>query len=163
MDTLIETFHIDIKLLIAQAVNFVIVFGVLYYFILKPLLSNMEERSRKIAESLENADKIEEKLQQTDVESKEIVARAKKEAAIIVEEAAVKAENKKKEMIEKAKEEIGEIINKEKEKIRIEKDKTLKEIKKEVAGLVAVAAEKLLDESVDARKDEEIIRKTIKH
>jgi len=159
METLIETFYVDVKLLIAQAVNFAIVFAVLYYLLLKPLLSNMKERSGKIAESLENADRIEEKLKQTEGESKEIIFRAKKEAAAIVEEAVKKAEIKKGEMVERAKEEIGSIINKEKEAVRMEKEKILKEIRKEVAGLAVLAAEKLLSERFDAKKDEEIIKR----
>ena len=48
MDTIIESFHVDFKLLIAQAINFLIVFLVLYYFVFKPLLKVMKERSEKI-------------------------------------------------------------------------------------------------------------------
>ncbi len=162
MDTLIETFHIDIRLLIAQAVNFAIVFAFLYFLILKPLLSTMNERTKKIERSMEEADRIRETMQKTEEESKNIIAAAKREAGVIVEEAARKAEGKKAEMIEKAKEEIGEIINKEKEKIRLEKDKTLKELKKEVAGLAAMAAEKLLGEKVDAKTDWKIIDRLVK-
>ena len=68
MEQIIETFHLDIKLLLAQAINFAIVFAVLYYFVIKPLTKVMAERSRKIEKSLEDAEKVEKRLEQTEEE-----------------------------------------------------------------------------------------------
>ena len=58
MDSIINTFHIDWKIIIAQAVNFGIVFVVLYIFALKPLNKLMAERAEKIKKGVE--DKIKE-------------------------------------------------------------------------------------------------------
>jgi F-type H+-transporting ATPase subunit b len=146
MDSLIETFHIDVKLLIAQIVNFGIVFGVLYFFALKPLVKIMQERSNSIEKSLDDAKKIDQRMKQTEEEYKAEIGRAKKDASAIIEKANLQAEARKSEMIAKAKEEIGQIINSEKEKIRSEKAAILKEIKGEVADLVAASMEKMLDE-----------------
>ena len=162
MESLIETFHIDIKLLIAQVINFAIVFAALYFFALKPLFRIMNDRTAKIEKGLDDAKKVEEKLSKTEEDYKNELAKAKKEANEILNKAAEASEKKKKEMIINAKEEIGLIINKEKENMRQEKAKTLKEIKKEVADLVVASLEKVLGEKVDGKKDEEIIRKIIK-
>ena len=162
MENLIETFHIDWRIFIAQAINFTIVFLVLYWFAFKPLVKIMAERSDKIAKSLEEAKQIEEKLSQTKAEFNKIVAEAKKEANAILEKAAVQADLKKQETIVRAKEEVGAIINQEKQKMQTEKAVTLKEIKKEVADLVVAAVEKVLGEKMDEKKDKEIIRKVIK-
>ncbi len=48
MESLIETFHLDIKLIIAQAFNFAIVAFVIYFFALKPIFKLMDKRSNKI-------------------------------------------------------------------------------------------------------------------
>ncbi|MBI4811839.1 F0F1 ATP synthase subunit B [Candidatus Falkowbacteria bacterium] len=161
MESLIETFHIDTKLLLAQIINFAIVFFVLYFFALKPLLKIMGERTKKIEKSLDDANEIENKLAQTKAEYEVIVAGAKKEANEIIEKAGAAAAEKKKEIITRAKEEVGQIINQEKAKMQTEKARTLKEIKKEVADLVVVSLEKILAEKVDVKKDKEIIRKAI--
>ncbi|MBU4256904.1 F0F1 ATP synthase subunit B [Patescibacteria group bacterium] len=142
MDSLIETFHIDVKLLIAQIINFAIVFSVLYFFALKPLLKVMGERTKKIEKSIDDAEKIEEKLARSEEEYKKEIIRARKEAEIILEKAGQRAEERKQETIANAKEEIGQIINQEKAKIQQEKAKTLKEIKKEVADLVVASVER---------------------
>ena len=162
MENLIETFHIDLKLLIAQVINFAIVFCILYFFALKPLMKVMRDRTKKIEKSMDDAHKIEEKLSRTDEEYSKAISKAKKEANIIMEKAGAQAEDRKKEMVIKAKEEIGQIINQEKANMQAEKAKTLKEIKREVADLVVVSVEKVLEKKLDSKKDEELIRRMVK-
>lgn len=162
MDTLIETFHIDLKLLIAQALNFGIVFLVLYYFILKPLIKVMRNRTKVIEKSLDDAKRIEAKLSEAQNEYDKTLMKAKKEVGVILENADQEAEKKKKDAIEKAKEEIGQIINQEKVKLEQEKAQTLKDIKKDVADLVITTVEKILEKKIDRKEDEELIKKMIK-
>ena len=162
MDSLIETFHIDIKLLIAQIINFAIVISVLYFFALKPLMKTMDERGKKIEKSLSDAEKIDAKLEKTDLEYKKVIINAKKDANGIIEKAQEQAESKKAQMIIRAKEEIGQIINAEKAKIQQEKAVVLKEIKSEVANLVVASVEKILDKKIDSKEDKELIKKIIK-
>lgn len=162
MDTIIEAFHVDVKLLIAQTFNFAIVFSVLYYFVFKPLTKVMNDRAKKIEKSLEDAQKIDAKLIKTEEEYRKVIADAKKEANDIVKKASDDAEKRKQDMIIKAREEIGQAINEEKVKIQIEKAKILKEIKGEVANLVTLSLEKVLEEKVDEKTDKELIKKVLK-
>ena len=162
MDSLIETFHIDVKLLIAQVINFAIVFGVIYFFALKPLMKVMGDRTEKIEKSLDDAKKIEENLSRTEEDYGKELAKAKKEANDVLAKAGADAEKKRQEMLVNAKEEIGNIINQEKEKMQQEKAKNIKEIKREVADLVTASLEKILDEKIDGKKDQELIKKIIK-
>lgn len=163
MENLIETFHLDFKLLLAQAINFLIIFLVLYYFAFKPLARVMKERTKKIEKSLADAKKIEEKLALTEKNYRQKMIQAKKEATGILEKASLGVEEKKQAMIIRAKEEIGQIINQEKNKLVIEKAKTLKEIKREVADLVILSLEKILEKKLDQREDQELIKKIIKN
>jgi F0F1-type ATP synthase membrane subunit b/b' len=83
MESIISTFHIDWKIIIAQAVNFGVVFVVLYIFALKPLSKLMAERSEKIGKGLTDAKTNEELLKQTSAKYDEMLANAKKEATNI--------------------------------------------------------------------------------
>ncbi|MBI2459195.1 MAG: F0F1 ATP synthase subunit B [Parcubacteria group bacterium] len=159
---MIETFHIDWRLLIAQIFNFAIVFAVLYWLAFKPLARVMAERTAKIEKGLDDAKKVEEKLSQTQAEFDKALALAKKQANAILEKAARDADARKQEMIARAKEEIGQIINQEKQKMQADKAATLKEIKTELADLIIMAVEKVLGEKIDEKKDREMIKKMIK-
>ena len=63
MDSIISTFHIDWKIIIAQMINFGVVFVVLYIYALKPLGKLMKERREKIETGIEDAKKSSEVLQ----------------------------------------------------------------------------------------------------
>ncbi len=162
MDSLVSTFHLDLGLFLAQAVNFAIVLAVLYYFAFKPIAKVMNERSEKIEKSLADAKEIEAKLADTEKERQEVINEAKKAASLLLEEANRQGEVRQQEMIVKAREEIGQMMNSEKEKMQAEKAKTLKELKAETADLVILTVEKLLKEKLDGAKDEELIAKLVK-
>jgi len=162
MGEVINTFHVDVRLLIAQAVNFFIVFAVLYFFAIKPLMKVLTERSKKIEDSLKNSEKIEKELANTRVKREEIVKKAKVEANAILTEVEKKADERKKEMMVKAKEEIESIVNKTKEDLEIEKKIMIKHVKEEAAEMITSSMEKILGEKVDSGVDKSYIEKTVK-
>jgi F-type H+-transporting ATPase subunit b len=162
MDSLISTFHLDAKLLIAQVINFAIVFLVLYFLIFRPLFKVMTERSGTIDKSLKEAKEIEERLEKTKLEQKEMIKQAKVEATALLEAADQQAEEKKQGLVLKAKEEIGDLINREKAKMQADKAETLREIRAEVAEMIKLSWEKILQEKMDKSSDEKIITKALK-
>ncbi|HBA36611.1 TPA: ATP synthase F0 subunit B [Candidatus Falkowbacteria bacterium] len=160
--TLIRALGIDGRILLAQFFNFAVLAFVLWRFAYRPLFNMLEERRRKVAQGVEDAEAATKKLVAATDESRGLVTGAKKEAALIVEEAKKQAEIRYKEIINKSREDIGVIINEEREKMRIEKAETLRAIKNEIAGLVVLSVEKVLGEKIDAVKDQELIERTVK-
>ncbi len=162
MEALIETFHLDSGLLIAQLVNFGIVFLILYFLVFKPLFKVTGNRSAAIEKSLAEAKEIGERLEMTKAEQADMIKQAKVEAAAVLEEANKRAEARKDELIVKAKEEIGTLINREKARMQAEKAETLQAIRSEVADLIAASWEKILSEKMDKTHDEKLIAKSVK-
>jgi F-type H+-transporting ATPase subunit b len=135
MNELFSAFGIDYKILIAQILNFFLIFIVIYKFLLQPLNKVIQERQNKILEGL----KIRE-------ESKKLIKRIKKLRDKILEKAyqekekiLLEAEEIKKQKLEKLIEEISDLrkkmlldLNKEKElleeKFRNELNERLPEI-----------------------------------
>ena len=91
MESIISIFHIDAKLLIAQFINFAIVFAVLYWFGLRKLGAYMKERSEKIKQGLHSADKSKKLLAETEEKSALALAESRKEAKSILDKAHVDA------------------------------------------------------------------------
>lgn len=153
MDSLITTFHIDWKIIVAQAINFGIVLAVLYFFALKPLKKMMDERTANIEGGLNDAKTNSELLTKTKKEYDAIVAGARTEAHTIFQEGKKEAETKKAEMIENAKKEVDNMILNGKKVLESEKAKILEEAKSEIVGLVVKATEKLLESKTDEKFD----------
>lgn len=159
---LIKALGIDWRILLAQFFNFAILVFILWRFAYRPIFNILEERRRKVAKGVEDADEAVKKLAVATEESRELVSSSKKEAAAIIEEAKQRAEIRYQEIINKTQEDIGVIMNEEKEKIQAEKAETLRAIKKEISELVIMSLEKVLGEKIDAVQDQKLIEKVIK-
>lgn len=162
MESLVSTFHLDVKLFVAQLINFGIIFFVLYRFAFKPLFKVVEERSTTIEKSLADAKEIEGRLQDSHKEAEDILKKAKGEAADFMEQAKNKAEENRQALVVKTKEELAQIVAKEKIKIEAMHQESLEEVKKELGSLVLAATEKVLAEKMTGKNDEELITKAIK-
>lgn len=144
MESIISTFHIDWKIIIAQVVNFGVVFVVLYIYALKPLSKLMSERSDKIAKGLGDAKESEQVLKEATSKYEEALNNARIEANKIFADSKKEAEAKKMAMIEEAKEQVASIIDNGKKTLEAEKLKMVGEAKKEIVDLAMLATEKLL-------------------
>ncbi len=149
MEALISTFHIDWKIILAQTVNFGVVFVVLYIYALKPLSKLMSERSEKIAKGIADAKENEALLSKTCMEYEEVLSKAKIEANKIFQEGKKEAEAKKVAMLEAARAEVAGIIDSGKKTLEAEKAKVLEDAKKEIVNLAMAATEKLVNAKTD--------------
>jgi len=157
MDSFIATFHIDWKILIAQAINFGIVFALLYFFALKPLKKIMGERTTTIEGGISDAKANAEILKNTKKEYDGIVAKARLEAHAIFQEGKKEAEIKKAEMLALAQKDVDTMIINGKKTLESEKTKMIEEAKGEIVSLVVKATEKLLESNVDKSIDEKAL------
>ncbi|MFA6300987.1 MAG: ATP synthase F0 subunit B [Candidatus Paceibacterota bacterium] len=144
MESIISTFHIDWKIIIAQAINFGVVFVVLYIFALKPLSKLMAERSEKIARGVDDAKTNSELLEKTRREYEDALAKARVEANKIFQEGKKEAEAKKVIMLEEAKKEVSATVENGKKMLEAEKTKMVGEAKNEIINLAMQATEKLM-------------------
>lgn len=157
MESIINTFHIDYKIIIAQIVNFGIVFVVLYVYALKPLSKLMKERTEKIEKGVNDAKENATILNKTKEEYEEVLVKARKEADKIFQEGKKEAEAKKIEMMEKSKEEVALMIENGKKNLENEKLKIVNEAKTEIATLSIKIAEKIMKSKIDGNFDDKII------
>ncbi|MDP3956433.1 MAG: hypothetical protein Q8P97_00370 [bacterium] len=106
MQELFSKLGVDWKLLLAQAVNFLLLMAVLRFTVYKPLLSLLKERRTKIEKGLEDATLAGERLEEAELMKKEKLAEADRASMVLIREtekrakeleAALLGETKKKE------------------------------------------------------------------
>ncbi len=163
---LFNALGLNLKILLAQFVNFTIFLFILWKFAYKPMLKFLDDRKDTIEKGITDAQKAEDRLIELGAEKKKILeetlAQAKKESKEIIEIATKAGEEKRNMIITKAKEEIKDIITNEKEKITLERAQAIKDIKEEVTNLVILSLEKVLKKRIDPKKNEKIIKDIIK-
>jgi F-type H+-transporting ATPase subunit b len=152
---------IDWRLLIAQLVNFAILFTALTFLLYKPIIAALDKRRAKVVESLANAEKIGEELKRAGAESERIVIAARNEASRISAEAMKQAEATRVAAIEKTRVEVSGIVASGKAQLSAERDAMTAEVRRNAADLIASAAEKVINEKMTGAKDKSLIEKTL--
>ncbi len=158
MDSLITTFHIDWKIITAQAINFGVVFLVLYFFALKPLGTLMKERENRIEGGLIDAKENALLLKNTKKEYNDVIAKARIEAHAVLQTGREEAEANKKEILAKTQSEVEAMIASGKRTLETEKVKIIEEAKTEIVSLVVKATEKLLQSHDNTEFDEKALQ-----
>lgn len=162
MDALVGTFHIDWKLVVAQFVNFAIVFFVLYWFALRPLGKLMSERSAKIEKGLDDARKNAELAEQAKKSYDEELMRARHDAQALVKSMQADISKKREELVASAEKEVQQILKEGKGKLLEEKNSMVKQAENEIASLVLLATEKVLSKQINVGLNKEIVAESLR-
>jgi len=143
-ETMPEKFGLDWHYVVIQAVGFLILFGVLYQFAIKPVISQMDQRATAINAGLKYAEEMkakleaaqqtcESRLREAQVQAQQIVAEAQKASKEL-------ADRQQKDAAEKA----ASILTRAQESIELEKRKMLAEARGEIARLVVATTQRVL-------------------
>jgi F-type H+-transporting ATPase subunit b len=138
-----ETFGFNAWLFFSQIVSFAIVAFLLQKFAYKPILTVLDERRKKIADGLANAEKIKQQLADSEQRVQEILTKANADAQKMIDEARASAQALADKRAQQAIVEAEQIIARAHEATVIERDKTLAELKREVGRLVISTTSKV--------------------
>lgn len=155
-------FGLNLKLFIAQLVNFAIVLFVLWKWVFGPVTKGLKARTEKIEQSLQTAESIEKDKTEFETWKASEIAQVRKEASEIVNKAKEDAVVVKNDIAEQAKQEKQKILDQAQKEMGMEKEKVISEIKQEMAELVVAASEKIIRTKLDSAKDKELISQSIK-
>ncbi len=152
---------IDWKLLIAQGVNFAILFFVLKRYAYKPMLDFLASRTERIEQGIKDADSAKEKLVSVVAEEKAILSQARNEAKQMLVEAEQDAKVRAGEREVETEAKIKQMLADNDKKLAEEREKMLRDVKSEVVDLVTRSVEKVLLEKIDSAKDKELIERIV--
>ncbi|MDB5189754.1 MAG: atpF [Parcubacteria group bacterium] len=144
MGSLLDAFGIQPQLLLAQAINFAVLFGALSYLLYKPVLKTLEERRVVVAKGVEDARAAEEALATADEKASTVVHSAETEAEGIVGRARAEAGVEKAKLVKDAEARAAAIAADAEARAKETAAKTLRESEKEIARLAVLAAEKAM-------------------
>ena len=153
---------ISVPTLVAQIVNFVLLFGLLYLVAYKPVMRMLDERSRKIKESMEQTEYIKEQAERAEEESKKRIEAASKEGQEVIARAVRTGEEVRQQAQQEAKGEAEVLIGRARTEIQRSRDDAIDELRQEFADLTIMAAEKVIDRTLDKKAHRELIDKVLK-
>ena len=157
----ISQLGINWGVLITQIVTFIILLVLLRLFAYKPLMRMMDERSKRVKESLEQAESVKEQSAKAEEELKKQLEEAGREGQERIARAVKAGEELKQKAEEEAKRETEKLIVKARSEIQQERDAAVSQVRREFADLTVLAAGKVIDKSLDKEEHRELIDKVL--
>jgi len=157
-----EGLGISLPTLLAQIVNFLILLAIIYFFGYRNLLKKMlDERSQKIKDSLEQAEKVKAEAARAEEDFKRRLEASGKEGQEVIARAIRSGEEARQRAQAEAKQEAQGLIERARGEIQRERDEAIGELRQEFADLTIVAAEKVIEKSLDKQAHQQIIEKVL--
>ena len=156
-----EGLGINLSTLIAQIVSFLVLFGLLYFFAYKPILRMFDERSQRIKDSVEQAEKVKEEAAASEEENQKKLEAAAKEGQEAIARAMRAGDEARQRAQHEAQVEAAGLVEKARQEIQRERDEVVSELREEFADLTVTAAEKVIEKSLDKEAHRELIEKVL--
>lgn len=155
-------FGVNWPLFINSCIAFLIVALALKKFAYAPVLKVLEDRKQRIAEGIENADKIKAELEATQAEKDRILKEAGEKRNEIIEAAKTSAAKLEKEEAEKALKKAEDIIAKAQDATEASRQEMMNELKAEIGRLVVETTMKVSGKVLTDEDQQRLIDETNK-
>jgi F-type H+-transporting ATPase subunit b len=152
---------INLPLLLAFVINFIILLALLGKFLYKPVLKMLDERAQKVKESMEWAESIKRDYEQAKAEVQKQIEKGRQEAQGIIAQAFQTGEVLKEEARKEASGQAKAIVEKARLQLEAERDKMVEDLRKEFVSLLILASEKVIRQTLDKEKQSRLIEETL--
>ena len=157
-----DTFGVNWPLFISQCIAFLIVAFLLKRFAYQPVLEMLEQRRQKIAEGMENADKIKAELAETQTERDKVMAEANQRAEKLIADAKEAAKQVGEAESQRAVKQAEEIVRKAREVTEADRERMMAELKSEIGRLVVETTAKVSGKVLTTEDQQRLIDETNK-
>jgi F-type H+-transporting ATPase subunit b len=140
-----------------HTVNFLLLLFVLQRFLYKPVLGMLDERQRKIRESVEAAELMRQETAKADLERAEALREARRQAEEIVTRAMQEADRLRADAREQAQEEAQRIITRAEQEAQAERQQAMLELRRQVADLAVLAASRVISRNLDDQTNRALV------
>lgn len=155
---ILNEFGVDIRILFAQIVNFLIIFFILKRYAYKPVLELLKNRKKAIQEGIEKAEEARLMLEKAETREKEVLKNAQSQARKLLEE----TEKQRKESLEKTQVETHKLADKMLQEARNQISFETKQAEKRLAAHISELSVTFLQKSLSdlfTEHEQEVIMK----
>ncbi len=151
--------ELNVKQLIAQIVNFLILFFLLRKFFWKPFLTLLENRRQKIVAEFQTIDTTKAEINALKNDYEQKLSVIEETARNKMQEMIHKAEAVAQDIQQKAQEDTKRLMEQTQKDIKLEILKAKQELRKEVVDLTIKATENLIEEKLTPGVDAKLVEK----
>jgi F-type H+-transporting ATPase subunit b len=156
-----DALGINLPGLLTQLVSFLILFAILSKLLYGPIQRTLNERSERIRESLEAAERANEQAASAAVQVENEIAEARVQGQALISQAREAAARFREEQEARARTEADGFVERARADIGRERDAAVEQVRQEFASLAISAAEQIVGRSLDETTHRELIESTL--
>jgi F-type H+-transporting ATPase subunit b len=153
---------VNLPLLVVFVINFIVLFVLLRLFLYKPVLKMLDERAKRTAEAMEQAEATKKEYEQARVEVQKQIEKGRQESQAIIAQAMQVGERLKEESRQEATKQAQTIVDRTRSELEAERDKIVGDLRREFVDISISAAEKVIKETLDKEKHRKLIEETLR-
>ena len=152
---------INLPVLVAQTVNFIVLLTLLKLFVYKPVLNMLDQRRERIEAGLNAAQQGQESAAEAEKAAQAELDNARREGQNIVQNAQQAAQRIQEEGRAAAAQQTEVMLERARSEIALERDQAIAELRREFADLTIAAAEKIIGQSLDRNAHQRLIEQAL--
>ncbi len=153
---------VNLPLLVVFVINFIVLFVLLRLFLYKPVLKMLDERAKRTAEAMEQAEATKKEYEQARVEVQKQIEKGRQEGQAFIAQAMQVGERLKEESRQEAQKQAQVIVDRTRTELEAERDKIVGDLRREFVDISISAAEKVIKETLDKEKHRKLIEETLR-
>jgi len=154
--------QVDPGLFIWTIFTFLVLLTLLAKFAWRPLLLALESRQALIRKSLDDAQQAKQELERLNLESAQIINRARVEAEAVITQSRSDGDRLREEIRAKARTEADHIVKNAERQIQLETTRALEQIRREAVELSVMIASKIIQRNLTKEDNEKLIDEALK-
>jgi F-type H+-transporting ATPase subunit b len=148
-------FEVNFGLFFWTWVVFIILFFVLKRFAWPAILKATEERERKIAHQLSEAERL--NAEALLEEHRKLLAGARHDAHQLLQDAKAAGEKEREQILARTRQEQEQVLERARKEVQAERDRAITELRREAVDLSLAAASRLIGERLSAQADRKLV------
>ncbi len=156
-----ESLGINWHGLLAQFLSFGLLLGILILVAYKPITKILDDRSKRIKDSMDQAEFIKQQVAKTEQMVQEQLAQARKQGQDLVVQATQIGERLREEARQQARQDAEAIVARARVEINSERDASIAKLREEFVEIAIKAAEKVINKALDKETHKQLIEQTL--
>jgi F-type H+-transporting ATPase subunit b len=152
-----ETLGLNWRDFIWHTINFIVLIFLLSRFLYKPIVGMLDERQRRIQESMERAEQVRLEAERAAQERETQLAETRREIQEMMAQATQTAERIQADARGKAQQEAQRIVERAHQEAEAERAQSMADLRREVASLAVMAAERVISRSLDDQAHRQLV------
>ena len=161
MGALLNALGINLPALLAQIVNFGVLFALLAVVAFRPIMKKLDERAQAIKASMEQAEQVRQQAARAEEEVKKRLEAAAREGQEMIARATRTGEEVRQQAQQQARRDAEVLLARARQEIEKERDDAIGHLRREFADLTMLAAEKVISRSLDRKAHRELIEQVL--